>query len=347
MRGHGLARAMAVLAALGCLPPAVPAERGAVVFDGIERHAVQVSTMWGSHAGAVGLALDGAVVSESRIAREIEETRAVRAHSPSAGVCEGVELLRGTAASRTREATASHAAGDALVQWLVRDTVHAPDLSAPADLRSRVDEVLDRYCAPDRMVGAGTACRGAPDDHAADLHPGAVLGVRTFADEESAIAGFDWVRNIAMPVPHRAPALRAARSVEGRRAVLAHRGRDARAAISTWYLQGRVSARLPAVPATGRATMSGTESGSVAEPEPSRHELLESLSRERYERPGGVARHQGENRANLLREWIASEGTSLMLAFEQYRDAERQGAMLAARLSQVLLHREGPALGHQ
>ena len=347
VRGHGLARTMAVLAAFGCLAPAVPAERGAVVLDGIERHAGQVSTMWSSHAGAVGLALDGAVISETRIARETEETRAVRAHSPSAGVCEGVESLRGTAASRAHETTAAYAAGDALVQWLAGDTVHAPGSSAPADLRARVDEVLERYCAPGRMAGAGTTCRGARDDHAADLHPGAVLGVRTLADEESAIAGFDWARNIALPVLHRAPALRAARSAEGRRAVLALRGRNARAAISAWYLQGRVSARLPAIPATGRATMSGTEGGDAAEPEPSRHELLESLSRGRYERPGGVARHQGENRANLLREWIASEGTSLMLAFEQYRDAERQGAMLAARLSQVLLHREEPAPGHR
>ena len=347
MRGHGLARTTAVLATFGCLTPAVPAERGAVVFDGIGRHAVQVSTIWGSHAGAVGLALDGAVGSESRIARETEETRAVRAHTPSAGVCEAAEMFRGTAASRVREATATHAAGDALVQWLVRDTAHAPDLSAPADLRARVDGVLERYCAPGRMIGAGTACRGAHDDHAADLHPGAVLGVRTFADEQSAIAGFDWVRNIALSVPPRVLALRAARSVEGRRAVLAHRGRNARTAISTWYLQGRVSARLPAVPATGRAAMDGAGSGDAAEPEPSRHELLESLSRARYERPGRVARHQGENRANLLREWIASEGTSLMLAFEQYRDVERQGAMLAARLSQALLHREGPKLAIQ
>ena len=345
MRGHGLARTMAVLAAFGCLTPAVSAERGSVAFDGIERHAAQVSTMWGNHANVVGLALDGAVMSESRVAREVEETRAVRAHSPSTGVCEGVEALRGTAASRAHEATATHASGDALVQWLVRDKVEAPDLSAPGDLRARVDQVLERYCAPGRMVGVGSSCRGAHDNHAADLHPGAVLGVRKFVDEKSAIAGYDWVRNIALPVPDRALAPRAARSVEGRRTVLAHRGRNARTAISTWYLQGRVSARLPAVSTAEWATMNRPESGDVAGSELSRHELLESLSRQRYERPGRFARHQGENRANLLREWIASEGTSLMLAFEQYRDAERQGAMLAARLSQVLLHREGPNPG--
>ena len=336
---------LAALAALVCLTPAVPAERGAVVFDGIERHAEQVSTVWGSHAGVVGRALDGAVMSESRVAREVEETRAVRAHSPSAGVCEAVEMHRGTAASRAREAAATRAAGDALVQWLVRDTVHAPDLSAPADLRARVDEVLERYCAPGRMVGAGNACRGAPDDHAADLHPGAVFGVGTFADEQGANTAIDWVRNITLPVPYRALALRAARSVEGRRAVLAHRGRNARAAISAWYLQGRVSARLPAVSAARWATMDGSGSGNDAGSVQSRHELLESLSRERFERPDSFARHTGANRANLLREWIASEGASLMLAFERYRDAERQGAMLAARLSQALLHGERSKLG--
>ena len=338
MRGGGVTRTFVVLVVCGFLAPEVPAKRGKIVYQGIERHAAQVSTMWGTHANAIGRMLDGAVMTEAQAVRESEEAKAARAHAPSTGVCEGAEGFRGAGASRAFEASRTDAGGDALTAWFAHDTVRVPGLSAPADLRARVDEVFERYCAPGRMVGAGAACRGAYEDHAADLRPGAVLGVGTFVDEKSATAGIDWVRNIAMPLPERAMPLGSARSVAARRIVLARRGRDARGALATWNLLGRVSARLPAASAGDWASSIGVGGGDGRESNISHHELLGMLSRERFEPPGKFAQRHGENRANLIREWIVSEGTSLMLAFEQYRDAERQGAMLAARLAQVLLH---------
>ena len=339
MRAAGLIRAMAVLVVSGCLVPSASAKRGEMVYEGIERHGAQVSTMWVGHASSIGKAVDGTVTTEAQVVREREEARAARAHQPSTGVCEGVEGFRWAASTRAHETGATEDGGDALVAWLVRDTARAPGLSAPSDLRARFDEVLERYCAPGRVVGAGIACTGEHEDHAADLQPGAVLGVATFANEKSVIAGIDWARNVAMPVPEQALALRAARSEAGRRVVLERRGRDARAALAMWYLHNRVSARVRAVPAGDWAASIGVEDRGGANSEISRHELLGGMARGRYEPPGFFARHQAEDRANLLREWIVNEAASLQLAFEAYRDDERQGAMLAARLAQALLHR--------
>ena len=242
--------------------------------------------------------------------------------------------MRGAAGARALETAATEQGGDAVVAWLVRDTERVPGLTGPGEVRARSDEVLGRFCNEGRTVGGGGLCRGDAGDHAADVHPGAVLGHRTFHDGEDAIAAIEWVRNITMPVPNQVMPPRAVRSDAAIRAMLASRGRDARAALATGYLQGRVSARLRSVSAGGWAGAVGVEGRD--EEAISRYEMLGVLSRERFERPGMLARLQGDARANVLREWIVAEASGLMVSFEAYRDAERQGAMLAARLAQAL-----------
>ena len=310
------------------------AERGVVVFEGIRLHATQVSAVWGAHANSRAQAIDGTLMVEAQALREREEARATIAHRPSAGVCEGMEGMRGAAGARALETAATEQSGDAVVAWLVRDIERVPGLTAPGEVRARSDAILGRFCNAGRTVGGGNLCRGDPGDHAADMHPGAVLGHRTLHDGEDAIAAIEWVRNIAMPVPNESEPLRAVRSEAAMRAMLAGRGRDARAALATGYLQGRVSARLPSVSAGGWAGAVGVEGRDDAVI--SRHELLGVLVRERFERPAMLARLQGEARANVLREWIVAEASGLMVSFEAYRDAERRGAMLAARLAQAI-----------
>ena len=310
------------------------AAAGVVVFEGIRLHASQMSAMWGTHAHSRAKALDGSLMSEAQTLREREEARAAIAHQPSTGVCEGMEGMRGAAGARALESAATERGGDAVVAWLVRDTERVPGLTGPGEVRARSDEVLGRFCNAGRAVGGGDLCRGDPGAHAADVHPGAVLGHRTFDDGDAAIAAIEWVRNVAMPVPHQVEPLRSVRSAAAMRAMLAGRGRDARAALATGYLQGRVSARLPSVSAGGWAEAVGVEGRN--EETISRHELLGVLSRERFERPGMLARLQGEAKANVLREWIVAEASGLMVSFEAYRDAERRGAMLAARLAQAV-----------
>ena len=334
-RGAATAWCAAVLGLVGSEDGAAVV-RGAVVVAGIELHAVQISGMWTQNAQSVGRAVDGVLSAEAAGLREIEEAHAARAHEPVVGVCEGVEGFRGVRAARSVEATATGDGGAALVAWLSRDARELPGWTAPGDVRERFDEVHARFCAADRVRGGGPACTGPSEDHGADLHPGAVSGRSTFEDGAEAIAAIEWVRNITMPLPIEGPSLRAAGTTRERRAVLLARSQEARGALATGYLQGRVSARLPAVAAGpwARAVGAGVaEDGSRAEI--SVQGLLEALSRGRYERPGFFARLQAEGKANLLRELIVSEAAALVVGFEEFRDAERQGAMLAARLTRA------------
>lgn len=326
--------AIVAVALSAILPDAASAQTGAIVVGGLELHAVQLSAMWASNANVGGAALDGALSAESETLRAREEARARLGAAPAVGVCESVEGARFSAGARSVEAAATWSGGDALVGWLVRDTVLTPGLTAAGDLDERFDTVVERFCAGERAIGGGRRCAGEPENHAADIHPGAVFGVRTFHDGEDALAGAEWIRNLTIPVPEEALSLRSVESEAGLRRVLARRARDARAALATGYLQGRLAARLPSVSAGPWAQAVGTQGRD--EEALSRHELLGVVVRERFERPGYFARQQAEGRENLLREWIAHEAASLALSFEAYRDAERRGAMLAARLSQVL-----------
>lgn len=311
--------------------------RGAIVAAGIELHAMQISAMWTENAHAIGRALDGTMDARVEMARDREEARAVIAHTPAVGVCEGIEGFRGVSAARGIEAAAAEDAGDALRAWLVADADELAGWTPPGELRERFDEVHARFCAEDRVHGGGGGCTGPDEAHAADVHPGAVLGVTTFEDGEALIAGIEWARNVAMPVPSLVMSPREARNTLERRRLLADRARAARAALATGYLQGRVSARVPAVTAGPWAEVVGpgvVEAGPGGEM--SAQGLLEALSRGRYERPGFFARLQGEPRANLLRELIVEEATALVAGFEGYRQAEWRGAMTAARLARAV-----------
>lgn len=315
------------------------AQTGAIAAGGLKLHAEQQSAMWAANANAGAAGLDGALAARSEMVREREEARARLAHVPAIGVCEGVEGARAAAAARALERAVTDAGGDAVVGWLVRDTARVPGLTAARDARERVDDVLERFCAGDRVVGGGRRCAGGADAHSADVHPGAVLGAKTYLEGEDALAGAEWVRNIALPIAEDVVPPRAVRSEADLRAVLGRRGREARAALAAGYLQGHLAARLPAVSA-GRwagAVGSGVRDGEAL----SRHELLEVLARERFERPEHFSRQQAEGSENLLRAWIVSEAVGLSVSFEAYRDAERRGALLAARLSQALVRVRG------
>ena len=327
-----LAGALASVVACAGVAAAPP---GSIVVGGLKLHAEQLSAIWATNANAGGAALDGANLARAEMLRDVEESRAVRDHAPAVGVCEGVEGARSGAASRALERAMGDAGGDAVVAWLVRDTERVAGLTTARDARERVDEVLGRFCAEGRALGGGRRCEGDPGAHVADLHPGAVLGAGTFEDGEAVLAAAEWVRNVALPVAEDVAPLRAVRSEADLHAALARRARDARAALAAGYLQRRLAARLPAVSAGGWASAVGSEPR-VGE-SLGRHELLEILARGRFERPEYFSRLQGEGRANLLREWIVNEAVGLGVSFEAYRDAERRGALLAARLSQALV----------
>ena len=318
---------------LGVVVSPAAGERGAVVREGLRLHAMQESATWGQHGISFGRAVDGMVTSEAEAARELEQSRAERAHAPFVGVCEAVDGFRSMSAGRAGEARETQAAGDALVAWLGLDRTLAPELTGGSDGKARVEEVLGRYCARGRSRGGQGACTGAPEDHGRDLHPGALLEAGTLEEGDDAIAAMDWIRNVAVPVLEEPPAMTRTMTAAERRRVLSERSIAARAALAAGYLQGRAASRVPSVPAGDWVeAVSVGRDGSVPEVV-SRHELLGVLARGRYEDPNSLSRLQAADRVNLIREWISAEVVSLAVAFEGYHDDERQLVMLAARLS--------------
>lgn len=333
MTGRWAALGLAVAAST----PAPAVERGEVSARAIADHAAQASAVWTQRAQAMASAIDGMLRAELEALTGREEGRSRVAHAPSAGVCESIEGVRGAGAARTLQEEAAASAGRATVAWLLRDTQHAPGMSAASDLRARVDLVLERYCTPGRTAtGEGTACGGEWSAHMGDVAPGALFGARTFANGDQALAAADWARNVTMPVPELGVSWGAESTALGRRALLERRADEARAALAAGYLQERVSARLPAVSAAGWArAVSGEEAGDAGG-RLSAHALLGVLARGRFERPDGFLRLQAQDTSNLLRELIVSETVSLALSFESYRDEERRSAMRAGRLAAAI-----------
>ena len=322
---------------LGAVVAPAAGERGAVVREGLRLHAMQESATWGQHGLSFGRAMDAVVTSEAEALRELEQSRAQRAHAPFVGVCEAIDGFRSMSAGRLGEAREAEEAGDALVAWLGLDRTLAPELTEGSDGRARVEEVLGRYCAPGRSQGGGPLCSGSAEDHARDVHPGVLLEAATFDEGDDAIAAMDWIRNVAVPVLEEPPAIGRGTTAGERRRLLEARAASARAALAGGYLQGRAAARVPAVSAGAWVEAVGagrvdTTGGEVV----SRHELLRAVVRGRFEDPDYFARLQAADRTNLLRERISAKVVSLALEFEGYRDDERQMAMLAARLARAV-----------
>ena len=333
MRGCVATGVLVLLAAGG----AHAQQRGEITAEAIARHAQQVSTLWTQRAQAMASAIDGMLEAERAALTGREEARALVAHSPSEGVCEAVEGARAASGTRAaREQEAGEAAA-ALVAWLVRDTARAPGMSAASDATARLELVLSRYCAPGRTaVGEGSDCRAAPALHAADLDPGAVFGVATFENEDQALVAVDWARNVTMPVADTGQAWRGVDTALQRRVVLERRASEARAALAAGYVQERLAARLPAVSAGSWAQAIGVAGADDETGRMSTHALLGTLVRGRFENPEVFLRLQAQDESNLLRELIVNEAVSLALSFEAYRDEERQGAVLAARLARAV-----------
>lgn len=333
MRGGCVAACVLALTAAS----SAAAERGAITAAAIANHAQQVSALWTQRAQAMAGAIDGMLEAERAALTGREEARARMAHSPSEGVCEAVEGARAASGARALREEEAEEAAAATVAWLVRDTARAPGMSAASDATARLDLVLSRYCAPGRTaVGDGGDCTAAPALHAADLHPGAVFAVATFETADQALVAADWARNVTTPVAGTGHAWRGVDTALERRAVLERRAGEARAALAAGYLQERLAARLPAVSAGAWAQAMGVEGADDEAGRISAHALLGILARGRFEDPDVLVRLQAQTESHLLRELVVNEAVSVALSFEAYRDEERQGAMLAARLARAV-----------
>lgn len=302
------------------------------IVNALRLHATQVSAMIGQNAKAFGKAIDGANLARAQVMRDVEESRAVRDHSPSETVCEGIAGMSGLAPGRVRQEMAARERSSQMVGRITQDPSVVVVSAEAGDLRGRFERLVQLYCDPSRTVGGDGVCSGSPELHGADLHPATLLGRSTLADGAARDAATDWTRNIAVPFAWDRTPYRRANNTQDRRRVLRERSFDARSALAGGFMNHLYAMRVPAVGlgAWARDVLpegTGPESDSV-----SHFELLEALTH-RFESPDYFLRLQAQNEANLLRELVQLRAVDLMLDWARYRLGEYQGAMTAALLA--------------
>ena len=302
------------------------------ILAALKLHAGQVSAMITQNAQAFGAAIDGANLARAEMLRDVEESRATRAHAPSETVCEGITGMSGLGPGRQQQEAASTQRSASMVGRLTQDPTVITITAEAGDTRARYERLVQLYCDPSRTVSGGEDCTGSGELHGADLHPGALLGQSTLRDGVARDTATDWGRNIAVPVawdrlPYRDPG-----TVLGRTQILKERAFDARAALAGGFINHLYAMRVPAVNLGGWARAVLPEGMGPEEEAVSHFELLEALTH-RFESPDYFLRLQAQGEANLLRELVQLRAVDLMVDWERYRLAEYQGSMMAALLA--------------
>ena len=302
----------------------------------------QLSAYEAQGAKAVATALDTQTKQRAQTEREALEVGSQLSRRPSRPGCVAVTGLRGLAGAGTAARRASASASAAETGRIAADTSVTAAPSPSADAAGRYAALLSRYCAESRSPQGSAACTASPGSHNADLRPGSLFGVPTFADDAQLRAAIELSRNLTVPVTYGAPALGAADTEAEQRDVLLARSADARQALAADALAHLRGLRAPGAPlgdwaaamAPGRA---GT--GPV-----SRWEILAHLAAGRVEDPDHWVALQGMGEAAVLREIAVGIAVSNLLAWERFRLAEREAALAAATLAhEVERGRTAPA----
>ena len=279
---------------------------------------------------ALTQALDSQTRLQAQTAREVEETRAMRAHRPTRLACRTGTGLAGLGAAREASADAAGRAGSVETGRIVGDRAVVKAPGAAADSAARFRAVTGSWCNPERS--GDKACRGAGTQHAADIRPGTLFDTRTISTEAELRAAVDLARNLAAPVIVDPPALAAAETDAERRRVLLARSADARTALASDFFARARSLRAPGPDLGAWANALAPGSGDPARPI-SRYALLELLASTRFESPDWVRSLQEQSTENLLRMLIRLQAVSLTLDWERFRLEEQRGAMEAAGLA--------------
>ena len=291
----------------------------------------QLSGYIATAAESTGKALDAQTKLLAQIAREEAETRSKLGHRPTRSGCETVTGMRGlrtgrevgeAAADRGTEVEAARIAGDKAV---------LAESGRNADARRRFGAWTGKYCSNGRAAAGGGVCKGEDAMHGADLKPGSLLDVRTFAGDGKKEAAEEFGRNIAAPVVWDAIPLRAVDTPEDERTALLLRSADARSLLAAdWFseLRGRREAATDLGAWAAALAPGAGVAGDI-----SRYELLEILASRRFEDPQWALRLQEMTTEQLLRESLMMQAASLMVQWDRYRQDERRGSMEAARLA--------------
>ena len=319
------------------------------IIEALRLQTGQLSGYTAQSTKAITQALDAQTRLQAQTAREVEETRTMRAHAPSRSACATVTGVTGLEATRRATENAGRAAGEVETGRIVSDRSLVSEAGGAADGAARFDIVTGVYCS--RARRGDETCRGEDAWHGADLKPATLFDRRTFGDEAELHAAIELSRNLAAPVVHDPQPLASAETDRERRLVLLARAADARTALAADYFGHARSLRVPgadlgawanAVPQdTGRDPAAPEGARNINSPEGardrdapvSRYELMELLASRRFDDPSWFVALQEMSEANLLREMVMLQSISLMLDWERLRLDERRGAMEAARLA--------------
>ena len=318
------------------------------IIEALRLQTGQLSGYTAQSTKALTQALDAQTRLQAQTAREVEETRTMRAHAPSRSACATVTGVTGLGAARSAAENAGEAATEVETGRIVSDRALVAEAGSAADSAARFDTVTSHYCSPARAGDDGTGerpgpvCQGEDAWHGADLKPATLFDRRTFGGEAELHAAIELSRNLAAPVIHDPQPLASAETDRERRLVLLARAADARTALAADYFGHARSLRVPGADlgAWANAVSQDTGRDPVA-PEGarnrdaplSRYELMELLASRRFDDPSWFVALQEMSEANLLRELVMLQSISLMLDWERLRLDERRGAMEAARLA--------------
>ena len=339
------------------------------IIEALRLQTGQLSGYTAQSTKALTQALDAQTRLQAQTAREVEETRTMRAHAPSRSACATVTGVTGLGAARSAAENAGEAATEVETGRIVSDRALVAEAGSAADGAARFDTVTRHYCSPARAGGDGTrgrpgtgehpgtgerpgpVCRGEDAWHGADLKPATLFDRRTFGDEAELHAAIELSRNLAAPVIHDPQPLASAETDRERRLVLLARSADARTALAADYFGHARSLRVPGadlgawanavsqdrgrdpVAPEGARNTNSPEGARNRDAPVSRYELMELLASRRFDDPSWFIALQEMSEANLLRELVMLQSISLMLDWERLRLDERRGAMEAARLA--------------
>ena len=301
------------------------------IVEALRLQTGQLSGYVAQSTKALTQALDAQTRLQAQTAREVEETRTMRAHAPSRSACSTVTGATGLEATRRAAENAGEAAGVVETGRIVSDRAVVVEAGSAADGAARFDTVTQLYCSPGR-AGEDT-CRGEDAWHGADLRPATLLDRRTFSNEADLRAAIELSRNLAAPVVHDPMPLASAETDRERRLVLLARAAQARTALAADYFGHARSLRAPGADLGAWADAVTGGSRRDADTPLSRYELLELLASRRFEVPSRLVALQEMSAENLLRELAMLQSIALMLDWERFRLDERRGAMEAARLA--------------
>ena len=303
------------------------------IIEALRLQTGQLSGYTAQSTKALTQALDAQTRLQAQTAREVEETRTMRAHAPSRSACATVTGVTGLGAARSAAENAGEAAGEVETGRIVSDRALVAEAGSAADGAARFDTVTRHYCSPARAGDDGRVCRGDDAWHGADLKPATLFDRRTFGGEAELHAAIELSRNLAAPVVHDPQPLASAETDRERRLVLLARAADARTALAADYFGHARSLRVPGADLGAWADAVSPGSGRDRQAPVSRYELMELLASRRFDDPSWFVALQEMSAESLLRELVMLQSISLMLDWERLRLDERRGAMEAARLA--------------